>query len=320
MTAVGRFAGRVGMLASDADTRQRILAVLQVLAILVVVDVGLGIAQRPPWNNDAAGIYASVRGDLYAIPWLDHGAYVYSPAFAQAIWPLAMLPWQPFWAIWVTLQLVILVAIARPIPAALLLVIPWFPVADHSNPILGTITNGNPQLFIAGALVLAYRLPAAWAVPLLMKVTPGIGLVWYVARREWRNLVVALGATALVVAVSFVTWPDAWVRWLELLGQAAGADASRVELLYVPLVIRLAIATLLIVWGARTDRYWTVPIGATLALPAIAHGGLAVAVAALPFLRSTASTAGSSPSDLLGPGQKVLPPEVKLIRSSQPRP
>jgi hypothetical protein len=40
----------------------------------------------------------------------------------------------------------------------------------------------------------------------------------------------------------------------------------------------------LLIWGARTDRFWVVPIAATLALPAIRLGGLAVAVAAVPFL------------------------------------
>ena len=286
MTAVSRFAEQVGTAVGRTITRQRVLLLLQAAALLLVVYVGVGIAQRP-WNNDAAGIYEGVHGNLYAAPWLAHGAYVYSPAFAQAITPLTWLPWEAFWAVWVGLQLAILVAIAHPIAAALLLVIPWFPLAGHPNPVQGTIANGNPQLFIAGAIVLAYRHPAAWLVPLLMKVTPAIGMLWYVARGEWRNLAVALGATAVVVAASLAGWPEAWAQWLALLGQAAGADASQVELIYVPLLVRLPMAAVLIVWGARTDRYWTVPIAATLALPAIAHGGLAVAVAALPFLRPT---------------------------------
>jgi hypothetical protein len=269
---------------------ERALLALQVIAVVVIAFVALGIA-LDPWNNDAAGIYNAVRGDLYAMPWLDHGAYVYAPAFAQAIAPLTVLPWEAFWVVWVALQVTILVAVARPIPAALLLLLPWFPFAGHPNPVQGTIANGNPQLLLAGAIVLACRIPAAWAAPLLMKVTPGIGLVWYVARREWRNLAIAFAATGALVAVSAAIAPQQWGQWFGVLAQASGADAHRVELIYVPLPLRLVAATALIAWGARHDQYWTVPIGAMLALPAIAHGGFAIAVAAIPFLRPSVGRA-----------------------------
>lgn len=262
----------------------RTLLALQVAAILVVLYVALPIASHP-WNNDAAGIYQAVRGDLYAVPWLEHGAYAYSPVFAQAIAPLTVLPWEAFWVVWVMFQVAILLVVARPIPAALLLVLPWFPFAGHPNPVQGTIANGNPQLIMAGAIVLAYRYPAAWAMPLLMKVTPGIGLVWYAVRRDWRSLAIALGATVAIAAISLAFTPELWAQWFGLLRQATGADARAVEIIYVPLFVRLPVAATLIVWGARNNQYWTVPIGAMLALPAIAHGGFAVAVAAIPFLR-----------------------------------
>jgi hypothetical protein len=275
---------------SNPRAVERTLFLLQIVAILAIAIVGLNIALNP-WSNDAAGIYDAVRGDLYAAPWLDHGAYVYAPAFAQAIALLTALPWATFWVVWVALQVTVLVAIARPIPAALLLLLPWFPLAGHPNPVQGTIANGNPQLLLAGAIVLAYRIPAAWAFPLLMKVTPGIGLTWYVARREWRNLAIALAATGAVVAASAAFAPQLWGQWFGVLGQAASADAHSVELVYLPLLVRLLAAAALIVWGARHDRYWTVPLGAMLALPAIAYGGFAIAVAAIPFLRPAAMRA-----------------------------
>lgn len=282
---------RSSVLASGRISRSlattRALVALQIAAILIVLYVALTIASRP-WNNDAAGIYQAVHGDLYAMPWLDHGAYSYSPVFAQAIKPLTALPWEAFWAGWVGLQVAILLVVARPIPAALLLVLPWFPFAGHPNPVQGTIANGNPQLFMAGAIVLAYRYPSAWAMPLLMKVTPGIGLVWYAARREWRSLAIAIGATLAIAAISVAFTPDLWAQWFGVLRQAMGADAHAVEIIYVPLFVRLPVAAALIFWGARNDRYWTVPIGAMLALPAIAHGGFALAVAAIPFLRPSA--------------------------------
>jgi hypothetical protein len=52
----------------------------------------------------------------------------------------------------------------------------------------------------------------------------------------------------------------------------------------IPFVVRLPFAVLLVVWGARTNRRWTVPVSAMLALPALWYGGLSIMVATLPLL------------------------------------
>jgi hypothetical protein len=52
-----------------------------------------------------------------------------------------------------------------------------------------------------------------------------------------------------------------------------------------PAIVRLPIAVLIVAWGARTDRPWTVAVAATLALPIIWPHGLTVALAAIPLLR-----------------------------------
>ena len=83
------------------------------------------------------------------------------------------------------------------------------------------LAGGNISLLLAVAIVVGFRWPAAWALILLTKVSPGIGLLWFAVRREWRNLAIALGATAAVVAVSAVIMPGAWLEWLER------PDASR---------------------------------------------------------------------------------------------
>jgi hypothetical protein len=36
-----------------------------------------------------------------------------------------------------------------------------------------------------------------------------------------------------------------------------------------------------VVWGARTNRRWTVPVAGMLALPALWYGGLAMLLAAI---------------------------------------
>ena len=52
--------------------------------------------------------------------------------------------------------------------------------------------------------MLGFRYPWTWGFVLLTKVTPGIGLLWFAVRREWRALAIALGVTGVIVAVSLV--------------------------------------------------------------------------------------------------------------------
>ena len=78
------------------------------------------------------------------------------------------------------------------------------------------VAGGNVSLLLAVAIVVGFRWPAAWALVLLTKLTPGIGLLWFAVRREWRSLAIALGATAAIVAVSFVILPDQWRDWVDV--------------------------------------------------------------------------------------------------------
>jgi hypothetical protein len=47
----------------------------------------------------------------------------------------------------------------------------------------------------------------------------------------------------------------------------------------------MAVAVVVVVWGARTDRRWTVVVAATLALPVLWIAGLATLVGVVPELR-----------------------------------
>jgi hypothetical protein len=118
---------------------------------------------------------------------------------------------------------------------------------------------------------------------LLTKITPGIGLLWFAVRREWRSLGIALGATAAVAAVSFVIMPDAWQRWPQVLISNVGKGGTWAAV-PIPFAVRLPFALALVVWGARTNRRWTVPVSAMLALPALWYGGLSIMIATLPLL------------------------------------
>jgi hypothetical protein len=102
-------------------------------------------------------------------------------------------------------------------------------------------------------------------------------------RREWRPLAIAAAATVAVVAVSYVLMPDAWQTWPAVLAGNVGKGGTWAAV-PIPFLVRLPFAVVLVIWGARTNRRWTVPVSAMLALPALWYGGLSIMLATLPLL------------------------------------
>jgi hypothetical protein len=249
--------------------------------VLAVVFVALRLFAIEPWDDsvDAYAYWSTRDGVLYEAALTGRiGSYLYSPAFAQAMTPLVWLPWPLFAATWTALLLAVHRLLAGPrLALALLLFIP----------IPFEIVSGNVHLLYAAVLVYGLRYPALWALPLLTKVTPGIGLIWFLVRREWRSLGIALGATAAIAAVSFVLAPAEWSRWLELLRADAATPLQTVGWhLPVPLMLRLPIAAAVVAWGGLTNRPWTLPVATVLALPVLWLNGLAILVALVPLLAS----------------------------------
>jgi hypothetical protein len=248
-----------------------------------------------PWGRlwgtgqDAYCYYFPTLSDPYArSDWTDPIAYVYSPAFLQLLAPLKVLPWQAFMAVWTAILLgCVFVLTGRR----------WFAVGVVLG--LMELAGGNIHLLLAAAMVIGFRWPAAWALVLLTKITPGIGLLWFVVRGEWRNLFIALGATAAIVAVSFVTMPDAWMDWVGVLTRIAGRDGTWAAV-PIPFLVRLPFAVALVVWGARTDRRWTVPVAGMLALPALWYGGLSMLLAVI-ALQDRAKPSAAGPGVAAGP-------------------
>ena len=200
--------------------------------------------------------------------WNDPVAYVYSPAFLQALAPIRWLPWPLFLAAWTAIQLLAL----RLLTGARWL---WLGMLIGAMEIGG----GNISILLALAIVVGFRWPAAWAFVLLTKVSPGIGLLWFAIRREWRALAVALGATALVVAVSAVVAPAAWRDWIDvLIANAVSGRTGTWAAVPIPLLFRIPFALALVTWGALTDRRWTVLVASMLALPALWYGGLSMLI------------------------------------------
>ena len=202
--------------------------------------------------------------------------YRYPPPLAQVLAPVALLPWPVFAGLWLTLLYCVFLAIAGRWALPLLLLFP---------PVIAELYLGNVNLLIAAAVVVGMRLPAMWAFVLITKITPGVGVVWFIVRREWRSLGIAFLTSLAVCAVSLALSPSLWARFVEAM--ASQADASvNVPLVAVPisLPIRLALAMALVVYGARTGRLWTVPIVVTLAAPVIWLNVLVILIGCIPFL------------------------------------
>jgi len=247
---------------------------------LVVAIVGWALITyfSEPWGRlwgtgqDARCYYQATLADPYLhSAWNDPIAYVYSPAFLQLVTPLTQLPWQAFMAVWTAL----LIAAARFLTGPRLLAAGLlFPFTVME------IAGGNVSLFLAVAIVVGFRWPAAWALVLLTKITPGIGLLWFAVRREWRHLAIALVATAAIAAVSFVMLPQQWRDWVDVVIGNAGKGGTWASV-PVPLWIRLPIAAAIVVWGARTDRAWLVPVAAANSTPVLWFASFAI-LAAVP--------------------------------------
>lgn len=219
-------------------------------------------------------------------------AYVYSPAFLQVMLPLTHLPWLMFMAIWTALLIVAVRYLTGPRLFAAGVLLAAVEVA-----------GGNISLLLAVAIVVGFRWPAAWSFVLLTKVTPGIGLLWFVVRREWRQLGIALGATVLVIAASSILMPRAWLDWFNLLTALPGRDGTWAAV-PIPLVVRLPVAVAVVVWGARSNRRWTVPVAAMLALPALWYGSLTMLLAVI-ALRDPERNEGSIPASSSASPQRV---------------
>lgn len=208
------------------------------------------------WRVDLADPYrAAPAGGA----WGDIGFFFpYAPPIALLFAPFAALPWLAFVTLWYGLLIAALTWLGR---RSVLLLAAFPPVALN-------LSDGNIHILLAAALVL--------------------GLLWFVARREWRQLVIALGVTAAIVAVTAVALPGQWLGWLEMLRDSAGVPPPW-PALPIPLWLRLPVAAAIVWWGARRDARWTVPLGATIALPALWLGGLAMLVGCWPLRSRTAS-------------------------------
>jgi hypothetical protein len=261
-----------------------LLAVAHLLGLL-----DIGVDANTYWSADPSNPYTSSAPGTAQ-------AFFYSPAFAQITAPIHALSWTVFIALWTVLLTAALVWQAGLWTAIALLLVPVF--VD--------LTVGNIHLLLGAAIVLGFRWPWTWAFVILTKVTPGVGLLWFAFRREWRNLAIALGATAVIALGSFLYRPDLWRAWLDLLVAATAAPDWKSFIVPIPVWFRLPISVAILFWGARTDRRWAVPLASCIALPVLWFNGFAMLVAMIPLLDPPSAESPAARWLRRAPGQQQL--------------
>ena len=242
-----------------------LLSVLGVIPFTIQRGVAPGLDTVVYWGADLDNLYQGAQIG-------EREAFLYSPAFAQVLIPLRLLPFEVAYALWLAASIAMLI---------------WMRVAWTLAfpPVLADLYWGNVHVFYALVIVLGFRYAAVWALPILTKVVSGIGVLWFAFRLEWRPLGIALGTSAAIAFVSFLLAPGLWFDWVDSLVANSGRETG-MRFDVVPLPVRLAGGVLILLWGARTDRRWTVPIAVFLASPTIWPGTGAILVAAVsPRLR-----------------------------------
>ncbi len=264
--------------ADAARWRSAIRATLVVIAIVLACGFVIAVMAAGPMSAGAGGptgfgfdtrsYWGFPRTPLYPGPGTDdgYGFYRYSPAFVPFLVLASAVPWSVFAVGWIAMLVGVYIWMAGDDKWPLLVFVP----------VLFEFYLGNIHLLLALAVVLGFRWPATWSFVLLTKITPGVGLWWFVVRREWRSLAIALGVTGAIVLAGVLVSPGVWRDWylsLTVTGPATGSNQVS-----IPLPVRLLVALVLVTWGARTDRRWTVVVATTLALPTLWFHGLAMLV------------------------------------------
>lgn len=261
-------------------------------AILFMAMQTVGYVRAGMIGADSHAYWAAVRfpQTWYTQPPGYRDAFLYSPAFAQALWPLGQLPWPAFRAVWMAAQAGVMGWLLAPLGWRRGLTLAPFFIAE--------ILLGNVYLFFAGALVVSLgRSPGALALPALTKVAPCVVGFWFVVRRDWRAALCAAGITALIVAISVAIAPSEWLAWVSFLRHSAGQRG-------VTSTLRLVAAIGIVLWAGRTGRAWLLAPAMVLSCPVLGGYGALAVLAAIPrllqFERDERSARSARPAPALG--------------------
>jgi hypothetical protein len=211
--------------------------------------------------------------------------YFYPPPLAQVLAPLTLfLPHGAYIAGWTALLGLCVWWLAGRRPLETLALVAFLPVAIE-------LLFRNVHLLLAVLVVLGLRRwPGFFAVGAAIKVAPGLGLIYFLAARRWRDAAVVAAVGLAILAVSLVVSPGAWSGFLDEVVRRGGTSGA--SLVPVPFPVRAAIGFglaaaggLLLSRSRRTAEVLLV-VGIVAANPSLYVTGLSVLAAILPLWRS----------------------------------
>jgi hypothetical protein len=248
---------------------------LTALGLVVLALVAFGVIPYNLHPNDSHAYWVVDVRDPYRDARLGGvDAFLYAPAIAQLLAPFTLLPFDAFRLLLGAASLSALTLAG----ASYTLLLPG---------VIEDLVRGNIHVLLAAAIIAGFRRPGLWVAMLLTKVTPGIGLLWFAFRRDWKALAEAAVATVVIVAISILVFGiTPWQEWIRVLATSAESPTTYTYLGLAPppLVVRMPFAVAVVGWGALSNRRWTVPVAAFLALPVIWPSGFALLAAVPPLV------------------------------------
>jgi hypothetical protein len=249
---------------------------------MLLIGILVGLAQAGGWFAapvDAIAYWQSgTSSNLYPAAWSEVGAgyLFYPPPVAQVSTLLQPLGLPAFTLLFTAATFGAFWYCARRWSLPLVVLgIPYFLGIGPglSGMFLAYALIGNLQWILAAMTIMALRHPALWSIELATKVTTGIGWWWHVLRGEWRPAAIGACASALVITVSFVLAPELWFGFAGFVMRNLTMADPPIPQFPIPFGVRLATGIPLLIWGARTNRPWTVPLVVGWSLPAVHTAG-----------------------------------------------
>jgi hypothetical protein len=218
---------------------------------------------------------------VYAPPELafEPFAYHYPPPMAQVLAPITLVvPALLFCVIYRGLMLLALWDLAGRSMLKMLALLAFVPMAV-------ALRIENVEIFMALGIVLGLRRwPWLFAIGALIKISPGLGIVYLAMRRRWRDFAVSVLVGVAITGISLVLDPDLWRASLDsITGQTNIVGNSLIPVPYFARAMAGFILTVVGGFVGRRPGELLLVAGITLANPGLSLQGFAVLAAAIPI-------------------------------------
>ena len=224
-------------------------------------------------------------------------AYHYPPPFAQLMAPIAAIVPADLWSVlWTAVLLGCLYWLASRNVLVALASIAVLPVAVE-------LWFRNIHLPLAVLTVLGLRRwPVLLGLGALVKLSPGLGLLYLAAKGRLRAAALGVCAALVAAAVSYAISPALWAEFIDVTVGRGPLDAS--GFVPVPYAFRFAAGVAIVLVAARLRPPWddgVAIVGMAVALPTLWFTALSFLLAVLPLVSAGTSREAPDPPGLAVP-------------------